>query len=259
MEVVSGCIQWHKDLKVKRGTGELLLFPHSVLSSTVSLLFLFKEEVVVQTWIYKAPEALPEYFYILYWFLEIIFLSISFKPPRASERITKNHPRAENLSNLFVPRTYFHLLTSLLSISLRRSSSRCLSSSRCFSSCFSSSCCRRRSCSCRSRSLRSCSSRSRAARRSCSLRCCSSRAWRRFSSSRLPRSKFSLFLSSKVTAENRAINLKPSLHAEFKYRHQNKLPWNICTLYVSENTYRCTNSHNMHMPSWLFCHPNSTY
>lgn len=48
----------------------------------------------------------------------------------------------------------------------------------------------------------SCSSLSSAANLSCSFLCCSCRAWRLFSNSRFPLSKFSLFLSSKVTSEN---------------------------------------------------------
>lgn len=94
---------------------------------------------------------------------------------------------------------FIQLVTSLLSISFLLSSSLCRSNSRCFSNCFSSSSCLLRSCSCRSRSFLSCSARSSCARRSCSLRCCSRRACLRFSSSRLPRSKFSRFLSSNVT------------------------------------------------------------
>lgn len=95
------------------------------------------------------------------------------------------------------------MLTSRLSISFLLSSSLCRSSSRCFSSCFSSSNCLLRSCSCRSRSFLSCSALSSWAKRSCSLRCCSKRACLRFSNSRLPRSKFSRFLSSNVTLRQR--------------------------------------------------------
>lgn len=93
----------------------------------------------------------------------------------------------------------FFTLTSFLSSSLSLSSSRFLSISLCRSRRLSSSILRLFSSSRASRSLRSWASLSSRSLRSLSFLCSSSRASRRFSSSALPRTKFSFSLSSKDT------------------------------------------------------------
>lgn len=65
----------------------------------------------------------------------------------------------------------------------------------------------------------SCSSLSIAASLSCSFLCCSCRAWRLFSSSRFPLSKFSRFLSSNVTVEKKKPHFIKQHHVHWLWFH----------------------------------------